>query len=481
MAEMGGHLIQAGGKRPAAPVRRRLGRRRWPPTPADGRRRGHRRRGPRRRRRRARAGRLALPRRRDRRGRRPAAASRASTPAGATSRRSSPATSCWPRRRRSPPSLGTEVAGLLAATIGRLCEGEVHELRHAYDPDRTEAAYLAAIEGKTAALFATACRVGGHRRRPAPRPTSTASPTSAAATAWRSRSSTTCSTSSPPTSSSASPPATTSPRASTTCPCSAPSRSSAATSRALLGGPIDGADARRPRAGLVRASVGVDRSRSTRRPRATSTHAVDARSRPLRRAARRQPRWPAPPTHLRSARASPPHPLGAERHRVVGVRRRAMPGRSREDALGPGAAHRHRRVPVAGVGVDGDRAASSAATSSTGGRPWLAVAARRRRARGHRRSTGAPRRAPTRTACSRLPVHRRRAGGRLRAGRRRRLGVRRRPPAVARLGVAARRRPHRRGGAGPAAAARSPARSSASAACSATSLAGAARPSRSAT
>ena len=57
--------------------------------------------------------------------------------------------------------LGTEVAGLLAATIARLCEGEVRELRTAYDPTRTEASYLAAIEGKTAALFATACRVGG--------------------------------------------------------------------------------------------------------------------------------------------------------------------------------------------------------------------------------------------------------------------------------------------------------------------------------
>jgi heptaprenyl diphosphate synthase len=58
-------------------------------------------------------------------------------------------------------SLGTEVAGLLAATIGRLCEGEVLELRMAYSADRSEASYLAAIEGKTAALFATACRVGG--------------------------------------------------------------------------------------------------------------------------------------------------------------------------------------------------------------------------------------------------------------------------------------------------------------------------------
>ena len=57
--------------------------------------------------------------------------------------------------------LGTEVAGLLAATIGRLCEGEVTELRHAFDPTRTVESYLAAIEGKTAALFATACRVGG--------------------------------------------------------------------------------------------------------------------------------------------------------------------------------------------------------------------------------------------------------------------------------------------------------------------------------
>src|SRR5207237_1676806 len=56
--------------------------------------------------------------------------------------------------------LGTEVAGLLAATIGRLCEGEVGELRAAYDVGRTEAAYFSAIEGKTASLFATACRIG---------------------------------------------------------------------------------------------------------------------------------------------------------------------------------------------------------------------------------------------------------------------------------------------------------------------------------
>ncbi len=58
-------------------------------------------------------------------------------------------------------SLGTEVAGLLAATIARLCEGEVRELQAAYDVGRTEEAYLAAVDGKTASLFATACRIGG--------------------------------------------------------------------------------------------------------------------------------------------------------------------------------------------------------------------------------------------------------------------------------------------------------------------------------
>jgi heptaprenyl diphosphate synthase len=58
-------------------------------------------------------------------------------------------------------SLGTEVAALLAATIGRLCTGEVRELHFAYQVDRGEDDYLAAIEGKTAALYSTACRIGG--------------------------------------------------------------------------------------------------------------------------------------------------------------------------------------------------------------------------------------------------------------------------------------------------------------------------------
>ncbi len=58
-------------------------------------------------------------------------------------------------------SLGANVAALLAATIGELCRGQVLELQHLFDADRSVDAYTSAIEGKTASLFGTACRVGG--------------------------------------------------------------------------------------------------------------------------------------------------------------------------------------------------------------------------------------------------------------------------------------------------------------------------------
>jgi heptaprenyl diphosphate synthase len=58
-------------------------------------------------------------------------------------------------------SLGTEVAGLLARTIGRLCEGQIEELRHTYNSARPEASYLSSISGKTASLYSTAARIGG--------------------------------------------------------------------------------------------------------------------------------------------------------------------------------------------------------------------------------------------------------------------------------------------------------------------------------
>jgi heptaprenyl diphosphate synthase len=58
-------------------------------------------------------------------------------------------------------SLGAPVAALLAETIGELCRGQVLELQHLFDVDRSVEIYTDAISGKTAALFATACRVGG--------------------------------------------------------------------------------------------------------------------------------------------------------------------------------------------------------------------------------------------------------------------------------------------------------------------------------
>jgi heptaprenyl diphosphate synthase len=58
-------------------------------------------------------------------------------------------------------SLGVEVAGLLANTIGRLCAGQLLELQHAFDLGRTEDLYLRSIDGKTASLLASSCRIGG--------------------------------------------------------------------------------------------------------------------------------------------------------------------------------------------------------------------------------------------------------------------------------------------------------------------------------
>lgn len=65
-------------------------------------------------------------------------------------------------------SLGTEVAMLLARTIGQLCFGQLGEVRTTYQVDRTEPQYLESISGKTASLFATSARIGaivaGHPR-----------------------------------------------------------------------------------------------------------------------------------------------------------------------------------------------------------------------------------------------------------------------------------------------------------------------------
>jgi heptaprenyl diphosphate synthase len=56
--------------------------------------------------------------------------------------------------------LGTDIAQLLADTLGRLCQGQVSEVRSAYQTSRSREDYVASISGKTAALTATSCRIG---------------------------------------------------------------------------------------------------------------------------------------------------------------------------------------------------------------------------------------------------------------------------------------------------------------------------------
>jgi heptaprenyl diphosphate synthase len=56
--------------------------------------------------------------------------------------------------------LGTEVARLLAETLARLCQGQVSEVRSAFQITRSHQDYTTAIAGKTAALLSTSCRIG---------------------------------------------------------------------------------------------------------------------------------------------------------------------------------------------------------------------------------------------------------------------------------------------------------------------------------
>lgn len=56
--------------------------------------------------------------------------------------------------------LGAAEGTLAAATFTSLCDGQARESAALFDPGRTASAYYAAIEGKTAALFAASCRLG---------------------------------------------------------------------------------------------------------------------------------------------------------------------------------------------------------------------------------------------------------------------------------------------------------------------------------
>jgi len=56
--------------------------------------------------------------------------------------------------------LGNDIAGLLARTLAWLTRGQISEVRTAFSVERTEADYYEAIEGKTASLMSSSCRVG---------------------------------------------------------------------------------------------------------------------------------------------------------------------------------------------------------------------------------------------------------------------------------------------------------------------------------
>jgi heptaprenyl diphosphate synthase len=57
--------------------------------------------------------------------------------------------------------LGTDVTRLLAWTIARVAEGQIREADAAGRLETDEAAYMEIIRGKTAALIATSCQLGG--------------------------------------------------------------------------------------------------------------------------------------------------------------------------------------------------------------------------------------------------------------------------------------------------------------------------------
>ncbi|HTV11851.1 MAG TPA: polyprenyl synthetase family protein [Acidimicrobiales bacterium] len=57
--------------------------------------------------------------------------------------------------------LGTDVVKVLATTIGKLCQGEMAQLRHAFSTGRTEAAYFESISSKTASLLSASAKIGG--------------------------------------------------------------------------------------------------------------------------------------------------------------------------------------------------------------------------------------------------------------------------------------------------------------------------------
>ena len=57
-------------------------------------------------------------------------------------------------------SLGTEISALLAETIAQLTVGQIIEQQNLFDTNKTIDQYLSAIDGKTASLFSSSCKIG---------------------------------------------------------------------------------------------------------------------------------------------------------------------------------------------------------------------------------------------------------------------------------------------------------------------------------
>ncbi|MFN8016431.1 MAG: polyprenyl synthetase family protein [Acidimicrobiia bacterium] len=57
-------------------------------------------------------------------------------------------------------SLGAQVSAILAETISQLSIGQIIEQQNLFDAKRSREDYLKAIEGKTASLFSSACKIG---------------------------------------------------------------------------------------------------------------------------------------------------------------------------------------------------------------------------------------------------------------------------------------------------------------------------------
>ena len=160
----------------------------------------------RRRRRRARAHRVAVPRRRHGRGRRCAGTAPSVNALWGNHQAILAGDYLLAKASELAASISTEVAGLLAATIARLCEGQLAEARDAFDVDAHRGRLLpldrrqdlGAVRHRLPHRRASSAASTGRRSTPLTdvRPSPTARP---------SRSSTTCSTSSPPRRSWASP------------------------------------------------------------------------------------------------------------------------------------------------------------------------------------------------------------------------------------------------------------------------------------